>query len=308
MDSLDDKLFRCVAESLLDQLRSTNTRTVYRKALVDFLEWRNAQGEATIDDAVVRRHLQSLLDAGYAPATINQRLAAIRKLAEKSAQSGLVESSAIAAIGRIAGASKVTASAKPVLSAVAAEALINAPSATTTKGIRDRALLAVLVGCGLRRAELVKLTIADVQSRSARWFLANVIDARGRSRTLPIPPWSKEAILGWLHQARLKSGPLFPSVSRSGTISSRALTVQSVLSIVSSYGRLVGIEVTPEDLRRTCGALCREAGGDLDQIRVLLGHASIETTERLLGGARKPIDPPNIRVRMTWHNGKKLAS
>lgn len=308
MGSRDDKLLGSVAASLLAQLRSANTRTVYSKALDDFLEWCNAQGEATIDDTVVKRHLQSLGDAGYAPATINQRLAAIRKLVCKGGECGLVESSAITAISRIAGAGKRKAARKPVLSAAAAETLINAPSPTTTKGIRDRALLAVLLGCGLRRPELVKLTITDVQSRSPRWILANVIDTRGRPRTISIPAWAKEAILGWLHQARLKNGPLFPSISRSGTISSRAITVQSVLSIVANYGKLVGLAVTPEDLRRTCAALCREAGGDLDQIRLLLGHASIETTERLLGGARKPIDTPNIRVRMTWHNRKKMAS
>ncbi len=70
--------------------------------------------------------------------------------------------------------------------------------------------------------------------------------------------------------------------------------------MVTRYGSLLGIELKPHDLRRTCAKLCRTAGGELEQIQLLLGHASIQTTERYLGTKQNLIHAPNDRLGLEW--------
>ena len=279
---------------------------MYRKALADFLGWWNRQDEKRFDDSLIVAHVHALMESGYAAATINQRLAAIRKLAGAAAALGLLNGPVIVRIGMASGGRRSKPERKPSLRESEAEALINSPSVLTTKGVRDRALLAVLIGCGLRRAELVNLLSENVDERSGRWFLTGVSDSRGHSRDVLLPAWAREAVADWMKRARLKSGPLFRAIDRRGIVAERGITVQSVLWLVAGYGRGVGLDVTPEDLRRTCASLCHQAGGELEQIQLMLGHASIQTTERLLHGSPRPIQAPNTRLRLNWR--RKRAS
>ena len=279
---------------------------MYGKALADFFVWWERCGGGSFDDALISDHLRQLAESGYAAATINQRLAAIRKLAGAAALLGLIDIAAATRIDKAPGLRRSKSKRRPALAASDAEVLINAPSVSTVRGVRDRALLAILVGCGLRRAELVGLQTEHVDGTSGRWFLMGVTDSRGHSRNVLLPAWAKDAVTAWIHRAGLKRGPLFRAIDRRGTIGERAITVQSVLWLVAGYGREVGLEVTPEDLRRTCASLCRQAGGELDQIQLMLGHASIQTTERLLQESPRPILAPNTHVRLHWR--RKLAS
>ena len=73
-----------------------------------------------------------------------------------------------------------------------------------------------------------------------------------------------------------------------------------MLDVVKEYGEPLGIRVRPHDLRRTCAKLCRAGGGDLEQIQLLLGHASIQTTERYLGARQNLADAPNDRLGLGW--------
>lgn len=306
MESTGFNQFQELAGSLLEQVANPNTRAMYRKGLKDLLDWWREHGTRAFDESLVHDHLRDLAHLGYAAATINQRLAAIRRLVGKATEGGLVDAGTAAKIVQIAGVSRPKSKIKSTLDAAQAEVLINAPSGSTSKGIRDRALLAVLVGCGLRRAEVVKLKVENVQSRAGRWFLAEVVGARGRSRTVSVPAWAKEALCAWIVRSKLKSGALFRSVDRKGVVAENPISVQTVLWLVAGYGRLAGFDVTPDDLRRTCAKLCRQEGGDLDQIQIMLGHASIQTTERFLNGVPKRVEAPNIRLRMNWYNSKKL--
>ena len=70
-----------------------------------------------------------------------------------------------------------------------AQALLGAPDATTTKGLRDRAILAVLLGCGLRRSEVAALTFRHIQQRDGRWCIVDLMGKHGRIRTAPMPTW-----------------------------------------------------------------------------------------------------------------------
>ena len=79
-----------------------------------------------------------------------------------------------------------------------------------------------------------------------------------------------------------------------------SISGQAILAVVSQYGRRLGLELKPHDLRRTCAKLCRGAGGELEQIQLLLGHASIQTTERYLGTQQNLVNAPNDRLGLDW--------
>jgi integrase len=281
---------------------------MYRKSLTDFLAWWSEQPDTGLLRALVEDHVVHLVKSNYSTATIKQRLAAIRKLAGEAAARNLLDLATAADVIRIAGLRRRPVWHKRSLSAGQTEALINAPEPSNAKGVRDRALLAVLVGCALRRSEVVHVLVEDVQERDGRWVLADVVGKRNRARTVAPPDWVKFALDAWLRRANLVNGPVFRAVDRKGALAEHAISAQSLLPIVVAYGRSLGLEVKPDDLRRTCAQLCHAEGGELEQIQLLLGHASIQTTERYLSARRKPAGAPNERLRMKWYDRKKLAS
>jgi integrase len=103
-------------------------------------------------------------------------------------------------------------------------------------------------------------------------------------RTVAIPMWVKQAINAWQTAAQVEDGCLLRALSKNGRIRGEQLSDWTVWSVVEASARELGIEhFGAHDLRRTCAKLCRKNGGDLEQIKFLLGHASIQTTERYLG-------------------------
>jgi len=185
-----------------------------------------------------------------------------------------------AGIDQVAGVKQQGVRAGNWLTRAQAEALINCPDGSTLKGKRNRAVLALLVGCGLRRGEAVSLTLAHIQQRDGRWVIVDLRGKHGRVRTIPMPAWVKLAVDLWLETATRTEGRLLRSLNRHGQITGSSLSPQAVLAVVRFYGKQLGLKLQPHDLRRTCAKLCRSSGGELEQIQLLLGHASIQTTER----------------------------
>src|SRR5262249_9134341 len=154
-----------------------------------------------------------------------------------------------------------------------AQTLVNAPDATTTKGLRDRAILAVLLGCGLRRSEVAALTMEHVQQRDGRWCIVDLVGKHGRVRTVPMPTWVKVAIDAWTGDTGMADGHVFRAVNRGGQVQSAALSEKVVWQLLQGYAAAASVSgIAPHDLRRTCAKLCRAAGGELEQIQLLLGH------------------------------------
>ncbi len=165
-----------------------------------------------------------------------------------------------------------------------AKELLAVPDRSTLKGKRDYVILALLVGCALRRNELAELDVATIQQREGRWVLADLEGKGRRIRTVAIPIWVKQGINAWMTAAGIEDGRLLRSVSKSGKINRETLSDWAVWSVVEQSSKQIGIEhFGAHDLRRTCAKLCRKNGGDLEQIKFLLGHSSIQTTERYLG-------------------------
>jgi integrase len=145
-------------------------------------------------------------------------------------------------------------------------------------------ILALLLGCALRRRELAELQVGDLVQREGRWVLLDLVGKGRRVRTVAVPVWVKQAIDAWITAAGITKGRLLRPVNKSGKIVREALTDWSIWSAVENSAKEIGIErFGAHDLRRTCAKLCRKNGGDLEQIKFLLGHSSIQTTERYLG-------------------------
>jgi len=147
--------------------------------------------------------------------------------------------------------------------------------------------LALLVGCGLRRAELTGLETEDFQVREERWVIADLVGKGKHIRTVPVPAWTKRAVDEWTTAAGI-NGVIFRRVSRMGNVWGDRITPKAIWHVVKAAAKHAGItNLAPHDLRRTCARLCHLAGGELEQIQFLLGHASVETTERYLGCKQK---------------------
>jgi integrase len=185
------------------------------------------------------------------------------------------------------------------LSVQQAQRLLNSPDTTTPKGLRDRAILAVLLGCGLRRSEVAALTVRHIQQRDGRWCMVDLVGKHGRVRTVPMPTWVKVAIDAWTAAAGVTSGHVFRAVNRAGRIQDTALSEKVVWQLLQGYAREAAVPgIAPHDLRRTCAKLCRAAGGELGQIQLLLGHASVQTTERYLGTKQDLMHAPNDGIKL----------
>ncbi len=175
--------------------------------------------------------------------------------------------------------------------------LLSIPVGSSVRGKRDFAMLALLLGCGLRRSELVHLTIEHLQRREDHWAIIDLVGKGGHVRTVPIPAWVKEAIDIWSTTANIKAGKLFRCVNKTGSIWGQGITEKVVWCMVRDCASKAKIErLAPHDLRRTCARLCHESGGELEQIQFLLGHVSVQTTERYLGCKQRLREAVNDKI------------
>jgi integrase len=115
-----------------------------------------------------------------------------------------------------------------------------------------------------------------------------------------MPTWVKNAIDGWTGVAGISEGYLFRPVNRGDQIRGSRLSEKVVWQMLESYIAAAGLSnIAPHDLRRTTAKLCRAAGGELEQIQLLLGHSSVQTTERYLGTKQNLAHAPNDAIKLT---------
>src|SRR6202051_5092759 len=114
--------------------------------------------------------------------------------------------------------------------------------------------------------------------------VVDLIGKGGHIRTVPIPEWVKAALDQWTAAAGVREGRIFRAVARMGKGGGKGISQNVVWYVVKTAYERAGLEhIAPHDLRRTCAKLCHSNGGELEQIQFLLGHASVQTTERYLG-------------------------
>jgi site-specific recombinase XerD len=287
---------------VLDSVSSPITKRVYNMAMNEFMAWFQQEPRPGFTKATVSAWRVSLEARALGSSSIIIRMSAIRKLAAEAADNGLLAPELAAGISRVRSAKSVGIRVGNWLSVRQAQSLLNAPDVTTVGGLRDRAILAVLLGCGLRRSEVAALTFQHLQQRDGRWCIVDLVGKHGRVRTAPMPAWVKVAVDAWTGPAGLDGGHIFRPVNRAGQMTGERLGEKVVWQMLRHYAATVGVPgIAPHDLRRTCARLCRAAGGELEQIQLLLGHASVQTTERYLGTKQDLVHAPNdaIRLRVT---------
>jgi site-specific recombinase XerD len=274
--------------AVLNSLPAKTSQESYGHAIDEFISWYCSEPRLAFNRTVVLRYRFFLEQRNLAPSTINVRLAAVRRLAYEAADTGLLSPELAAGIARVKGAKRLGVRIGNWLTAEQGKALLQGSRWDTLRGKRDRAIIAILLGCGLRRAETVAIRVEDMQLREEHWVIADLIGKGRHIRTVPMPAWVKSAIDEWTAKAEIAEGNIFRRVNKQGAIWGDGITPKAVWHIVKAAAQRAGIlNLAPHDLRRTCARLCHLAGGELEQIQFLLGHVSVQTTERYLGCKQK---------------------
>jgi site-specific recombinase XerD len=283
--------------AVLNSLTSPSSQRSYDHAIREFIEWYCSEPRLAFNKTVVTRYRISLEQRRYAPSTINLRLAAVRRLAYEAADCGLLSADLAAGIRRVKGAKRLGVRVGNWLTAEQGKRLLMAADEASLRGRRDYAMLAVLLGCGLRRAELTGLRIEDLQLREEHWVIADLVGKGGHVRTIPMPDWVKAGVDNWVAAAGITTGPLLRSINKAGRIWGNGFSPKVIWGVVKDKAASCEFpSLAPHDLRRTCARLCHQAGGELEQIQFLLGHVSVQTTERYLGCKQRFRNAVNDRI------------
>jgi site-specific recombinase XerD len=270
--------------AVLNSLTSPDAQRGYRHAIDEFVDWYCSEPRLAFNRIVVLRYRSHLESRQLVPGTINLRLGAVRRLAYAAADCGLLSADLAAGIRHVKAVKKLGVRLGNWLTAEQGQALWRAPHSGRLKGERGRALLALLLACGLRRHEVVALTLDHLQQREEHWAIVDLVGKAGHMRTVPVPEWVKNELDEWLIAAAVHRGRLFRRVNKAGRAWGEGLTEKAVWHIVKEAANRVGVpKLASHDLRRTCARLCHAAGGELEQIQFLPGHVSVQTTERYLG-------------------------
>jgi len=270
--------------AVLNSLGSPASRRVYEYAIDQFIAWFCSEPRLAFNRIVVVRYRMYLESRQLAANTINQQLAAVRRLAYEAADAGLLSPELAAGISRVKGVKQLGFRSGNWLSAEQSSEVLKHAHGITMRARRDYAMLAMLFGCGFRRSELVGLELEEVQMRQGHWAVIDLIGKGGHIRTVPIPEWVKGALDQWTTAAGVTEGRIFRRVGRAGKVWGKGISQNVVWYVVKGCCERAGLQhIAPHDLRRTCAKLCHTSGGELEQIQFLLGHVSVQTTERYLG-------------------------
>jgi site-specific recombinase XerD len=199
--------------AVINSLSCRDAQRGYRHAIDEFVEWYCSEPRLSFSKTVVIRYRMHLESRHLAPGTINLRLGAVRRLACEAADCGLLSADLAAGIRRVKGVKKLGVRLGNWLTPEQAKSLWQAPDVERLKGKRDRALLSILVACGLRRHEAAQLTVDHLQQREGHWAIVDLAGKGGHIRTIPVPDWVYNAANDWMQAAAIKTGRLFRKVS-----------------------------------------------------------------------------------------------
>src|SRR5215475_6075744 len=202
--------------AVLNSLNSVDAKRGYRHAIEEFVDWYCPEPRLAFNRIIVLRYRSHLESRELAPGTINLRLGAVRRLAYEAADCGLLSADLAASIRRVKGVKKLGVRFGNWLTAEQGHAPWQAPNHQRLKGKRDRAMLALLLACGLRRHEAVALRLEHLQQREEHWAIVDLVGKSGHVRTVPVPDWVRDELNNWLVAAAIDRGKLFRRVNKVG--------------------------------------------------------------------------------------------
>lgn len=297
-------------------LANQHTRRAYRNDVQEFMrfvgitkpeEFRKVKRSHVI---AWRKDIESRLlapcveggpERNLQPATIRRKLSAIGTLYNYLCNRNAVEFNPVDGVKR---PNAGTAEGKsPAIGDDEAKAILNAPSPETVKGLRDRAILSVLLFHGLRRAELCALRVGDVQNRRGVAHFS-VEGKGGKTRYVPVHAQTIERITDYLAAAGHAAdahGPLFRPVknTKSGGLNKPLTGLAIWKDVVKKYARQVGIKasaISVHGLRATAATSALDHEAEISRVQEWLGHANISTTRLYDRRRTKPEESPTFKV------------
>lgn len=255
---------------------SSHTVEAYGRDLERYVKALEEKGVTEPDDVtrpLIEEHLEHLAEEGYAPSSVERALSAIKSFHRFMLQEEISSVSPAAALPLPKKAERLP----DVLSVRQALALLDQPFPKTAAGQRDRAIIEVLYGCGLRVSELTGL---DVGAVSLEDEVVRVIGKGSKERLVPLMGSAHKALAEYLSDWR---GELVSSRSGAAVflnVRGGRISRQSVFAIVERVGRVVGIDgLHPHTLRHSFATHMLQGGADIRIVQELLGHSSIQTTQ-----------------------------
>jgi len=222
---------------------------------------------------------QRLLEQGDKPATVNKKLSALRGVLKQAWLLGLMSAEDYHKAAAVKGATGSTLPAGRELEAGEISAVMTAcMSDQTPAGVRDAAIFGMLYSCGLRRAEVVGLDLADLDQDTGEL----VIRGKGnKERTSYLKNGAFAAVLDWLTIRGDQPGALFHPINKGGKVQARRMTTQAIYNMLNKRAEQAGVkDFSPHDLRRSFVSHLLGKGADIATVSKMAGHASIETTKR----------------------------
>ena len=228
--------------AVLNSLTSESGQRTYDHAITEFVDRYCSEPRLAFNRTVVLRYRIYLEQKHYAPTTINLRLAAVRRVAFEVADSGLLSPELAAGIRRVKGVRRIGVRVGNWLTAEQGKRLLAGVERGSLRGKRNYAMLALLIGCGVRRGELLGLRVDSIQLREDHWVIADLLGKAGHIRTVPVPSWVKDGIDEWKQASGVAEGALFRSIHRTGRVSGTGMTPKVLGEIVRQASSRTGIE------------------------------------------------------------------
>lgn len=273
---------------LHDRLGSAHSRRAYRTDWLAWLSWLAARGTSplAVQPWDVQTYVAELVERGKASKTRQRALHVLRATYGVIVQAGLVAvNPARETKNPKHGRSRKT----PWLEPDELVRLVAATDGDSWIARRDRAVVAVMAGLALRRAEVARMRWADFREHEGRPVLDAIVKGN-QERVFAVPTWLFEELRAWLLAGEFPTGyrgVVFPP--RPGA--DQPMTPQAIRTIVARAAVRAGLDdakVTPHALRRSAATHALRSGADIRDIQLMLGHASVTTTEKYIMGLRLP--------------------
>lgn len=282
IDRAGPRARRLFVEFFTAHLRNANTRAAYGQAVGQFLDWCEQRGVAIeqIEPVVVATWVEQL-GRQYSPPTVKQRLAAVRMLMDWLVVGQVLPMNPAASVR--GPRHVVTRGKTPVLTAAEARRLLDSISPETLSGLRDRALLSVMIYTFARVSAAAGLRVEDYYASGKRWWL-RLREKGGKQHEVPAHHQAEQALDAYLEAAGIatdRRGPLFRTIGADGRLTSRPLSRVDVLRMVKRRARAAGLgpEVCCHTFRATGITTYLENGGSIERAQQIAAHASPRTTK-----------------------------
>lgn len=279
-----------------------NTEKAYKGKLAAFRAYCDGCGwhaptPALLRPTVLEAWLAHRRRCGKSHEDCKQGRTAVLWAARQAKRAGLISATDLADLAEVKVSGGGGVRQGRWLTAEDLQRLVRSQRGAGLRPVRDRAILALLAGCALRRAELCDLRLSHLQEIDGEPVaIVNLVGKGSKVRSVAIPLWARPYVRRWLaaYREQCDPGPAAPLVSAvdgggRGAATTEPLRPASVHRILRQATAAAGLpDVAPHDLRRTAAALMERGGADLRAIRDALGHASVATTERYLATASGP--------------------